>query len=54
MIGAAVAAAVVVWIVARSRRRRARNLGADSLRDALGLVKPYQGPRWKVGRRPEL
>lgn len=47
-----VGAVLLVLLVRRRARKTKRATGADALTDALGLVKPYNGPRWRVGDKP--
>lgn len=55
----------MVWLVAlaiclgllygRHRLRKSRrNDGSDALTEALGLRRPYKGPKWSTGDKPWL
>jgi len=51
MIWLVIVAVVVVFLIARRRgRKRKTRVGTDALVDALGLIRPYEGKKWKVDR----
>lgn len=54
MVGWIVVAVVGLWWVMRRRRKKKRETSADALTQALGLVRPYEGPTWGVGKNPRL
>jgi hypothetical protein len=49
--GALLLLGLVLFVVWRVRRRSRRNFTSNVLTESLGLIAPYKGPRWRVGRR---